>query len=58
MTIASASNGFLNRRSAVKFIVLLGLVSMFSDMTYESARSINGPYLALLGAGRRRRWSE
>jgi MFS family permease len=50
MTIASASNGFLNRRSAVKFIVLLGLVSMFSDMTYESARSINGPYLALLGA--------
>ncbi len=32
------------------FIVLLGLVSLFSDMTYESARSITGPYLFYLGA--------
>jgi MFS family permease len=38
------------KRNAYTFVVLLGLVSLFSDMAYESARSINGPYLALLGA--------
>ncbi|MFN7098373.1 MAG: MFS transporter, partial [Gammaproteobacteria bacterium] len=38
------------RRYAVKFVVLLGIVSLFSDMTYEGARSITGPYLAILGA--------
>ncbi|OQD46998.1 MFS transporter [Candidatus Brocadia sapporoensis] len=31
-------------------MVLLGVVSLFADVTYEGARSINGPYLALLGA--------
>jgi len=35
---------------ALKFIVLLGIVSLFSDMTYEGARSITGPFLAALGA--------
>ncbi|MGI8419195.1 MAG: MFS transporter [Candidatus Levyibacteriota bacterium] len=40
----------ISKSAAYKFIVLLGIVSLFSDMTYESARSINGPYLALLGA--------
>ncbi|HET6520536.1 MAG TPA: MFS transporter [Geminicoccaceae bacterium] len=39
-----------SRRHAVRFIVLLGVVSLFADMTYEGARSITGPYLALLGA--------
>jgi MFS family permease len=37
-------------RTALKFVVLLGVVSLFADMTYEAARSITGPYLALLGA--------
>ncbi len=37
-------------RSAVWFVVLLGLVSLLADITYESARGINGPYLAYLGA--------
>lgn len=41
----------LTRRHALTFIVLLGVVSMLGDMTYEGARSINGPYLATLGAG-------
>lgn len=36
--------------TALKFVVLLGVVSLFADMTYEAARSITGPYLALLGA--------
>ena len=32
------------------FIVLFGLVSLFSDMTHEGASSIRGAYLSLLGA--------
>ena len=32
------------------FIVLLGIVSLFGDVTYEGARSVAGPYLATLGA--------
>ncbi len=37
-------------RAALRFIVLIGIVSLFGDMTYEGARSIVGPYLATLGA--------
>ena len=29
----------------------MGIVSLFGDITYEGARSITGPYLAVLGAG-------
>jgi MFS family permease len=36
--------------SALTFVVLIGVVSLFADMTYEGARGINGQYLALLGA--------
>lgn len=35
---------------ALRFVVLIGIVSLFADMTYERARRINGPYLAILGA--------
>jgi hypothetical protein len=37
-------------RSALIFVVLIGVVSLFSDMTYEAARGINGAFLAYLGA--------
>lgn len=37
-------------RRAQAFIVLMGVVALFGDMTYEGARSIVGPYLAVLGA--------
>jgi len=40
----------LTRRSALHFVLLLGAVSLFADMTYEGARSSTGPFLALLGA--------
>ncbi len=40
----------LKSRSAIKFIILMGFVSLFSDIVYEGARSISGPYLGLLGA--------
>jgi MFS family permease len=38
------------RRAALRFVILLGIVSLFADMTYEGARSITGPFLAALGA--------
>jgi MFS family permease len=40
----------VSQGSALKFVVLIGVVSLFADMTYEGARSITGPYLAVLGA--------
>jgi MFS family permease len=36
--------------AALKFVVLLGVVSLCADATYEGARSITGAYLAVLGA--------
>ncbi len=38
------------RSPALRFVVLIGIVSLFADMTYEGSRSITGPYLAVLGA--------
>lgn len=35
---------------ALKFVLLIGIMSFFADFTYEGSRSIIGPYLALLGA--------
>ena len=34
----------------MRFIVCLGIVSLFADVTYEGARSITGPFLLNLGA--------
>lgn len=39
----------LGRSSAVAFIVLLGVVSLFADMNYEGGRSVVGQYIRLLG---------
>jgi MFS family permease len=38
------------RRAAIGFIVCLGVVSLFADMTYEGAHSSISPYLLSLGA--------
>jgi len=40
----------LSKRTALKFVILLGFVSLLADATYEGARSIAGTYLAVLGA--------
>ncbi|MGH8112018.1 MAG: MFS transporter [Rhodanobacteraceae bacterium] len=37
-------------KRALAFVVLLGVVSLFADMTYEGSRSIWGPFLGSLGA--------
>lgn len=39
-----------NISHAMQFIILFGIVSLFSDMTHEGASSIRGAYYALLGA--------
>jgi hypothetical protein len=43
----------LTRKAALEFVGLVGVVKSFADMTYEGARSITGPYLAVLGASGR-----
>jgi MFS family permease len=35
---------------ALKFVLMVGVMSLFADLTYEGSRSIVGPYLGLLGA--------
>jgi predicted MFS family arabinose efflux permease len=35
---------------AFKFVLTIGIVNLFADMTYEGARSITGPFLESLGA--------
>jgi MFS family permease len=40
----------LSTSSAMVFVVLLGLVSLFGDMTYQGGRSVQGQFLHLLGA--------
>lgn len=43
-------NGRKPIRPALLFILIMGIVSLFSDMTHEGARSIYGAYLNFLGA--------
>ena len=38
------------RTNALRFIILMGIVSLLGDVVYEGARGVTGPYLALLGA--------
>jgi hypothetical protein len=40
----------MTHRLALRFVVGIGLVSLFADFTYEGGRSISGPFLAVLGA--------
>lgn len=35
---------------AFRFVLVIGIVNLFADMTYEGARSITGPFLGSLGA--------
>ncbi|MDD1708225.1 MAG: MFS transporter [Methanoregulaceae archaeon] len=40
----------LDRSTALRLILLLGIISLFGDIIYEGSRSVAGPYLLLLGA--------
>ena len=35
---------------ALQFVLIIGVVQLFADMTYEGARGITGPFLGSLGA--------
>lgn len=39
-----------SQRTALRFIILIGILSFFADFTYEGSRSVIGPYLATLQA--------
>lgn len=43
-------SGESKRKSALKFVLMIGIVSFFADFTYEGSRSITGPFLQTLGA--------
>jgi len=36
--------------TAFRFVLMMGIVNLFADMTYEGGASINGPFLGMLGA--------
>jgi predicted MFS family arabinose efflux permease len=36
--------------SVLRFVLLIGVVNLFADFTYEGGRSMTGPFLAQLGA--------
>lgn len=40
----------LHKRKAIQLILLFGVISLLGDTIYEGARSVNGPYLKVLGA--------
>jgi predicted MFS family arabinose efflux permease len=40
----------MRNRSALHFVVTIGIVNLFADLTYEGARGIVGPFLGSLGA--------
>ena len=47
---ATAPASAWSARSALNFVLLFGVVSLFADFAYEGARGINGPFLGQLGA--------
>jgi Major Facilitator Superfamily len=46
----SAAVSTHRRTAALRFVLLVGIMSFFADLTYEGARGITGPFLAILGA--------
>jgi predicted MFS family arabinose efflux permease len=43
-------NSGLPRASAIRFVIFLGTVSLFADITYEGMRGVLGPYFVTLGS--------
>jgi MFS family permease len=40
----------MKNRSALQFVIIIGIANFFADFTYEGARAIVGPFLGSLGA--------
>jgi MFS family permease len=47
---SSEAQGGAIAASAFRFVLMLGVVNLFADMTYEGGASINGQFLGSLGA--------
>jgi len=47
---ATAAPSADRKSAALRFVLTIGVLSFFADFTYEGARSIYGPFLALLAA--------
>lgn len=47
---SATSESIANSRRAMRFVLLIGVLSFFADLTYEGARSVLGPYLGSLHA--------
>jgi hypothetical protein len=45
----TANQETTNRKSALKFVLMTGVVSFFADLTYQGSRGITGPFLLILG---------
>ena len=50
MDPVSSPTGDQRRSTALRFVLMIGVVSFFADFVYEGGRSINGSFLATLGA--------
>ena len=48
--LTRAKQAVKNASPALKFVLMVGIMSFFADFTYEGSRSITGPFLGLLGA--------
>jgi predicted MFS family arabinose efflux permease len=46
---ATSTSSVLPTKTALRFVLLIGVVSLFADFTYEGSRSITGQFLATLG---------
>ena len=44
------SAGAVSGSAAFRFVLVMGIVNLFADTTYEGGASINGPFLGTLGA--------
>jgi predicted MFS family arabinose efflux permease len=44
------SNQRSTAKLAFRFVLIIGIVNLFADLTYEGARSITGPFMGSLGA--------
>lgn len=40
----------ITKSSAIRFVLIIGIVNLFADLTYEGARSVTGAFMGLLGA--------
>ena len=48
MTKATAAA--VSSSAAFRFVLVMGIVNLFADTTYEGGASINGPFMGALGA--------